>query len=819
MQRVVSLVVRGVIVGLLVLALSGLSMGVGTGRQMVLFLVDRSASVSEEALVGVEEYIREAAEGMRVGDRYGVMHFAEGVTAPRTEDWGGAVSADWADRGTEAGMAVQAGLANLSPDYGGRLVVLSDGHATGVDPVRVLGMARGGGTPVDVVPLPSSTDAEVLVERVEAPAEVRSGEPFELAVWIRSSEETEADLAVYANGIRTHEETVPLRAGENQLRFRQVAGTDNIMRYRVTASAQADRLVDNNTGSALIRTRGEPKALLIDPRPQDGRYLRWALEQEDIELEVRSVRGIPRTLTELRNHDLLVFSDVPAHELSEPQMAAIRSYVRDFGGGFLMLGGEQSFGLGGYYRTVLEDLLPLRTDFERERETPSLGMVLVIDKSGSMAGIKIELAKEAAKAAAELLDARDQVGVIAFDGRPSWVCELHSAADRSYIVDRISSLQSGGGTDMGPAIRAAYQALETAAAGLKHVIVLTDGHSAPDEYYALVTSMRSSGITVSTVAVGETADRDLLAHIAGWGDGRYYYASDPYTIPQIFAKETMTAARSAMREAPFLAQPAMAHPVMQGVALEEAPFLLGFVRTRAKPTSEVVLATEGGEPLLAFWRYGLGQVGGFTSDAKNRWAAEWVEWPGFSRFWAQIFRHLLRSEEAGGMQVWARVDGDGIEVVAETPVDQGWGLQSASTGGLEMTVMGPDLVPREQVLEASAPGRYRGRIEETGMGDYHIRVSRREAGQVVAEAGTALALPYPEELRIEPTDEAALRNWASAGGGRFDPPPAAIFGEGRLRGSRAVRLWPWLLSAAILLLPLDVALRRIEWSRLGGSAR
>jgi uncharacterized protein YegL len=450
---------------------------------------------------------------------------------------------------------------------------------------------------------------------------------------------------------------------------------------------------------------------------------------------------------------------------------------------------------------------------------PALAVALVIDKSGSMAGVKIELAKRAAQAAAELLEARDQLAVIAFDGRPMWVCELHSAADRTYILERISALQAGGGTDMGPAIRLAFEALETAVAGIKHVILLTDGQSAPDDYYALVTSMRNSGITVSAVAVGEAADRDLLARIAMWGDGRYYYAVDPSSVPQIFAKETMTAARSALREEPFVAVPVMAHPAMQGVALEEAPFLLGYVRTRAKPTSELVLATESGDPLLAFWRYGLGQVGAFTSDAKNRWAAEWVEWPGYSRFWAQVVRHLVRSEEAGEMLVRTPAEEGGITVVAEAPVEDGWGLASARDEAVVMTVIGPDMAPRELSMEAVAPGRYRGRIEGTEMGDYHIQVTRREAGRVVGQAGTAVALPYPEELRIEPTDEEALRGWVVAGGGRYDPPPDAIFGEDRLRGSRVVRLWPWLLGAAILVLPLDVALRRVAWPWVGGGAR
>src|SRR6185295_19945899 len=140
---------------------------------------------------------------------------------------------------------------------------------------------------------------------------------------------------------------------------------------------------------------------------------------------------------DLQNYELLALSNVPATALTQRQMEVARTYVQDLGGGLIMLGGDQSFGLGGYYKTTLEEILPVRSDFEKEKEKPSLAMMLVIDKSGSMGGEKIEMAKEAARAAAELLGPRDQVGVLAFDGAPSWICPLHPASDKGYVLERI----------------------------------------------------------------------------------------------------------------------------------------------------------------------------------------------------------------------------------------------------------------------------------------------------------------------------------------------------------------------------------------------
>ena len=130
-----------------------------------------------------------------------------------------------------------------------------------------------------------------------------------------------------------------------------------------------------------------------------------------------------------------------------------------------------------------------------------------------------------------------------------------------------------------------------------------------------------------------------------------YLTDDPANIPQIFAKETVTASKSAIDEQPFMPQVVRTTQALADLDLETAPFLLGYVMTRPKPTSEVILATEKGDPLLVWWRYGLGMTVAFTSDAKARWAAEWLTWPGYSKFWAQVVRHAMRKSDAKGVAV------------------------------------------------------------------------------------------------------------------------------------------------------------------------
>ena len=192
-------------------------------------------------------------------------------------------------------------------------------------------------------------------------------------------------------------------------------------------------------------------------------------------------------------------------------------------------------------------------------------------------------------------------------------------------------------------------------AKLKHVIILTDGISAARR---LRGDRPGDGRRPDHLSRrwrwGATPIQHLLEEIARLGNGRFYVADDPAQVPQIFAKETVTASKSAINEQPF--SPAVVRPtqVLSEIRLDEAPFLLGYVVTRPKPTAEVILATESGDPLLAWWRYGLGMSVAFTSDAKARWAAEWLSWPQFGQFWAQVVRHALRKAEAKGTFVASR---------------------------------------------------------------------------------------------------------------------------------------------------------------------
>lgn len=856
-QRIVSLIARLIVALLLILSVSGLTMLHATREQFVIFVADQSLSIGDEAAREATAFLDAARknqshhrtaflpfaavagavqdEPLRYGADFRNPGLAQhaipaadgsagapsgGADNPVSEPRARAVPADWSGQagnaalpeagsrqdGTDIAAAIEAAAGAMPSGYVPHIVVLSDGNETTGDALAAAMRSR---VPISVIPLPARAEPEVQVSEVNVPAEVREGEPFLVEVVIHSSHDDEGLVEVYRGDHKVIGETRKLKKGENRLRFQQSVERDRLAAFSARVSGLAhDTLVDNNLDSGLVYTAGKPRILIVDSDPAVIRELAYALEDEGIQADIRPPQGMPESLADLQNYECLILSNVPATALTQRQMEAARTWVQELGGGLMMLGGEQSFGLGGYYRSVIEEILPVRSDFEKEKEKPSLGMVLVIDKSGSMDGEKIDMARSAARSAVELLGPRDQVAVLAFDGDTYVISEMQPASGAARISDEISRIDSGGGTSMYPAMEMSFEMLMATSVKLKHVILLTDGVSSPGDFEGMAQQMASAKITVSTVAVGSDCDAELLEAIARTGRGRSYITDDASQVPQIFARETVTASKSAIDEQPFVPQVVRASHALADLDVESAPFLLGYVMTRPKPTSEVILATEKGDPLLAWWRYGLGMTTAFTSDATSRWAAEWLTWPGYGKFWTQVVRQTMRKSDSRGIQVSAARRGQQTTLTVDAVSDSGRFLNQAA---VELTVIDPQLRRSKLVMPPQAPGRYAVDVATPRQGSYHMEIAVSQNGQVVYRQTRGIMVGYSDELRIRPTNTSLLREIATAAGGSYAPTPETLFELPLGQATRPSPLWPWLLAAATLLFTLDVALRRIDF--------
>ena len=825
-QRVISLVIRIIIVVLLILSVADVQYLKTDDKLAVMFLADISDSISDDGLTKATDYVNEALKSRDGNQQSGLIAFtdkAEVVQAllkngdePDAELKLTEIKQAWLETDEDAGdttniaQAIETAWGTFPANANKRIVLITDGVETQGDAVHTALRGKDFGIQIDTVPIYPSDEPEVMVQRLDMPAQVKQGAPFNVEVLIHSNHEDVAEIRLFKNKFEVAKQEARLEEGENRVVFTQTAMDSGTLTYDALCRSTKDTRYDNNRALGIVSVSGKPKVLLIDENESQARYLTRALEDAKIRVDVRNGLGVPNELADLQNYELVIFSNVPANRLTQNQMELIRTYVQDLGGGFMMLGSENSFGLGGYYKTPIETILPVHTDTEKKKETPSLAMVLVIDKSGSMGGIKIELAKAAARATVELLGKRDKIGVVAFDGSPFWIAEMHDASDKLYLSDQIGSITASGGTNLYPALEQAYFALTETTAKLKHVIVLSDGQSQDGDWYGIASSMRNERITISTVGIGSGADMNLLGNLANWGGGRDYFTQDPYSIPQIFAKETVTASKSAIIDEPFIPQRIKPTQVLSGIDLELAPFLLGYVATQPRPTAEVFLVSDRGDPLLASWQYGLGKSVAFTSDAKARWASDWLDWGGYGKFWTQLVRDTMRKATLSNFQAEIKKEKGIAHLAIDALDDAGDFLNQLEN---DVSLISPDLKKKQLAVTQTAPGRYELDFPTQDVGPYFLNVMQKQAGEVVNTQVTGTVVSYPQEYLVHNADDALLTQLAAVSGGKFNASADDAFRPPEEQVALRIHLWRPFLIIALFLLLVDIALRRVDFKR------
>ena len=815
-QRAASLVIRGLLVSVLVVALCDVRWTTNSRQLSVVFAVDQSLSICEASRTTAETFLNEALKhaGRNQSARLPFALQPGGHTRIRP-----VVSPE----GTDLAAAIAAAAAATRSGYVPRLVLLSDGNQTTGD---ALAAARAATMPVWTVPLPGLPDSEVYVSAVETKAQVRQGEPFYVDVVVQSAGERDGTVRLLERDRPVVTQQKHVTKGENRFRFRHVLTGQSEAVLTAELDGFKDTLAENNRASALVLVTGKPRVLLIEGQPDLARPLAAALNQQYIDVEIRPPEGMPaapggggyvrmpypptaRFPAELQGYQLLMLSNVPAASLSTGQMEAARQYVRDFGGGLIVLGGDRALTAGGYHGTVLEEILPVRCEPREDQPQPSLAMVLMIDRSASMTGASIELAKQATRQAVESLAPRDQVGVIAFSDDSQWVSPIQPCSHRQQVLDQINTITAGGRTNLYPAMEKAYLALRDAPADRKHVIVLSDGLSQPGEFETLTQDIAAAGITVSTVAVGGHAAQQLLQDIARRGQGHYYFCQNAAAVPRVFQLEAATAGKLGVIEK--LVSPRLddAAAVFADLELAEVPPLLGYVQTVAKPNAQLALAAENHDPLLIWWRCGRGLSAAFTSSVQSSWAPLWLKWPRLGPFWAQLVRHTMRPDDFQGFALGLERKNDQAQLILDAVDTDGQYVNGAEA---RLEIVDPHKTTHKVPLVQIAPGRYAAEFATPTPGPYRLEATLSRSGRTIYVGRRGLVVGYAAELRLKPTDQDLLRSIAAITRGRYDPRPDEVFTppEDEEAVRRTTPCLPYLLMAATLIFLVDVALKRID---------
>jgi uncharacterized membrane protein/uncharacterized protein YegL len=815
-QRLVQAAIRSLVLAALALALARPVISTGSSRLSVVYLVDVSHSIASQSIVSAADRIDAIARDLKPNHSR-LLAFGSTVAAlDGTKALRALASADPTDPaspvkrdGTDLDRALREARAELAPGHLQRIVLFSDGRPTAGDATEATIALAAAGVRLFTEPMAPRDIGDTWIDRIGLPDAVPAGGLVSASVDVLSQQSGRALVELKLGDRVVASQAADLGIGVTTVPIDITFPEAGAQRLDAVVTRAGDPLGANNRLAREVLVSERPRVLYVEGAMPSAKYLQAALTQSGFDVTVRPPAGLPRQPAEFDPWDALIVSDVARAAMPDAAMKAMADWVEHDGGGLLIAGGEAVFGEGapgtppGYRFTDLERVAP--TTFER-KDKPEVALIIVLDKSWSMAGAVLELCKAAAQAAIDAMTDEQQVGLITFNDGMQWEFTLRNVGkNRDAIRKTIASIEASGHTLIYPPVEQAYLALKDARARAKHVVLLSDGRSYPDDYEGLVKKMVAAKITVSSIAVGPAADVELLSNIAKWGKGRSYIVEDAKEVPQIFVKEAKNAANPSFDEKAL--KPVVKFPgFLQGVNLAGAPSLRGRTATVTKDRAIEMMSTEDGDPLLSFWPIGLGRVAVFASDVKDRWATDWLRWKGYGPFFASIVHAIARQRSAGvGVDVAAGAASAGARPVGVT-------IEARDEHGRFVDRLKPNVIVRTadgksvtRVARQALPGRYETMVVADASQALSITVD-----SVGAASMTRLVIPdTAAEYRFRPVDRPALEALAHATGGALGASADAIRRASEATSARRA-LWPFLVLVALTGFLVDILFRRIR---------
>ena len=792
-RRSLALVLKTLTVVAIILALSEPKLTTPETKMAVAVLVDTSASLSSQDLARASQ-LADALENSRGRHWVRFLPFARAVrpVAPEEQQrgWHFRHTAGEAGQATDLEAGVREAIASLPAGLVPRLLVISDGKENSGSVLRATWQAQSLGIPIDTIALQGKPQPTLRLESVSLPTTAFTGERFPIDLAVSSPADVPATVQMRAEGKLLGSEPVKLERGNNQVR----------VHARITAAGalslsglmRADNLGEIRFDRAMTLRR--PKVLYVSQDPEGTEaHLMQTLNAAEFEVE-RTGDPLHGTLSD---YQLLVLNNLNMEALPASRKDEIENFVKE-GGGLLVIGGERNV----YNETkktedALDRTMPAKLAPPRSPE--GTAVVLIIDKSSSMEGRKIELARLAAIGVVDNLRPVDMVGVLIFDNSFQWAVPIRRAEDKAMIKRLIAGIVPDGGTQIAPALAEAYRRVLPARATFKHIVLLTDGISEEGDSLDLSKEAAAQHVTISTVGLGQDVNRAYLEKVANLANGQAYFLNEPAGLEQILLKDVMEHTGSTAVERPLRPEIEKNVEILDGVGIDSAPALKGYVRFVSKPSADTILRIDPKDPLLVRWQYGLGRAVVFTSDAKSRWAADWVTWKGFDRFWTNIFRDLLPHSEAGE----ANADFDSAS--GDLIVNYQLGRDVVAPAKLPaIYIFGPGGFQHPIPVTELADQAYRGRIH-IGQLQGLFRIRPLEESRAFPEVGF---YRQEQELLDYGSNPFLLKSIAQFTGGRFNPQPSQVFNAAGRSEPSTLRLWPGLLALALALNLIELLMRK-----------
>ena len=802
----------------------------------LIVVVDRSASINDDALDEALELAEEIRDQQASDTRVGLVLFdatAEVAVFPGAAwDLPEAIRAEPVEA-TDIDAALRLALGLIPAQDGGEVVLLSDGRSTAGDDFATLAHAAERGVKIHTLAVEPARDDAAIGEVVLAEATVRPGAAVRGHVTVDGADErVRGTLRIRIGDDRILEQPVDLAPGErldvpfeHNLAVRTDPGalpvTADFLPNRTDASPE------NNRRSATLIVGDPPQVRVFAGEPHDGNAMARALRAERMDVKVVAVDKIKPEDEDLEDVDLVVLANAPAASIGggkalAPAFLDDLTHFVDAGGGLIVLGGPQSFDMGGYGHSALDRVLPVKLDPVDPEIEAGATILIILDRSGSMSApvgfskTKMQLADEGAAASIRLLRTFDRVGVMSVTETVRWEIPIQPVRDPAALERKVLRIRAdGGGIFVYTSLAAAERALDGVSTPLKHVILFSDAADSEEKVRGVpfgtgpgptaedvAQRMRGKGITTSVIGIGTEDDVDtaFLKDLARSGGGRFYLTNDARKLRSLFVEETERLVDSSLHEVPFRPKVERAHEIVEGIDYARGPELRGYQELEARNTAEVVLTGPAGHPIMTTWRYGLGQVVTWASDASPRWAEGWLTWEGFSTQWTQAARFALRDRTGDDTAI--EVDFSGSQARIRVARRDAKGL-TIDEGGLRARLK-QGASTREVSLDALEPGLWEAGVATEPGETYDVEVLGPD--DKVLAVHTFAPPPSPERSHRSP-DRDLLRDIATKTGGDAEPEAIAPASVASVT-ARVHQLWPWLLVLALCLLPLDALLRR-----------
>jgi uncharacterized membrane protein len=812
-RRRAALGLRTVIVLLLIFAIAGLQWLRALEGMNLFFVLDRSDSITSAQQESARALAIKLVRQKKDIDQAGVIVFGADASIERNTsaifDLEKILAVVGSER-TDIAGAIRLGTAAFPENGQKRLVLISDGNENISDAMNAVAAARPLGVSIDVIPLGATRGHDVSVQKLGLPGNLKKGQTFEVKIFAQADTAQPATVRLYRNDKLLGEQKVQLAAGKNLFTFPQTLNDPGFYSYDVVVEGTDDQVAQNNRAASFTSVRGEPKILLVSSDPKEDATLADALRSTKLEVRVADVAGFPTTLAEMAGYDAIFLSNIAAGDLGRDLMRLTESAVRDFGVGLVCIGGDQAFAAGGYRNTPLETVLPVDMELSSKKVLPNGALVMVMHGMEFNNGNQV--ARDTAIAALDALGPQDEIGVVLWDGSERWLFPLQKVGDKKEVGRKIAGMNQGDLPNFQGVLTMAFEGLKESTASLRHIVVFSDGDPGPPSA-ELMKDIAAAKITVSTVLISGHAGPETMILIAEQGRGRFYDVRSPEQLPQIFIKEAAVILKSAIFEEPFKPQLAAQSELVSGIGGAEFPTLRGYVATTPKGRAEIPLVSQNGDPVLAHWQYGLGRTVAFTSDAKPKWARDWMGWDKYRQFWTQVAQWSLRRLENTDFTTDVSVEKGEGRVSVEALDAQG---NFRNFLNLKTVVVSPKGERQTVQLEQTGPGHYEAKFPTKEVGAYLLNLMEMKNGKPAGSQVLGASINYSPEFNATEANLNLLHRIADGTGGKLLDPALATdnpFLHDRLKTYQPRDLWEWMLRFAILLFPLDVGVRRIQLDR------